>query len=276
MNTPRIGTYNVLIPRTDTPVNEAHSWRERREAVVNTIVDEFEIVGLQECNFGEAYEQGEFIVEELERRHWQSYIPSKVKLFNDHFHERLPIFWKPEIFELEEAGQIELSSWSPHELEQVPILEKRYSSFIKGRLHDGRSLLFFTLHLQHAIANASPLELALARMKREESQSRLLQTLGAKVHAHYLVIVAGDFNTAEPLFNFEESLLLEVAKAAKVKERWSYNSFHDWKAPAAGKHIDRIFVTAELAGGVAKIGTSLASDHFPVSYQLPALLKSSH
>lgn len=268
MLSPRIGTYNVLIPRTDKPGKGPEFWFKRREAVVQTILDEFDIVGLQECSFGKPYKQGEFITDRLLAKGWATYNPSKHKLFDDLFHERLPIFWRPDAFTLEDAGQLLMSSWTPAELEQVPILENRYASFVKGELASGQKLTFFTLHMQHQTATASSLEQICTHHKREESQQRIVEAFQNVENMDGLVIVAGDFNTAESQRLLEQAGLQEVSSSASFLERWEHNSFHDWKAPLKGKHFDRIFVTSKLGGGIARIGESLASDHFPVSYTL--------
>jgi endonuclease/exonuclease/phosphatase family metal-dependent hydrolase len=164
-----------------------------------------------------------------------------------------------------------MSSWTPQELEQVPILENRYASFVKGKLPSGKSLIFFTLHLQHQTATASQIETSFARLKREESQRRLLQALINTRRPDESVVIAGDFNTCDPLLLLEQSGFKEISSVAKSLERWDHNSFHDWESPLPREsaHFDRIFVTPELANGEARIGESLASDHFPVSYKLP-------
>lgn len=273
MPSPRIGTYNVLIPRTDTPGKGPDLWFERREDVVQTILEEFDLVGLQECSFNEEYQQGEFITEKLLEQGWETYTPSQHKLFADSFHERLPIFWRPEKFKVESAAQLLLSSWTQAELEQVPILENRYASFVKGRLVTGQRLLFITLHMQHQTATASRIEQSFANLKREEAQRRILTALMNSRKPEELVVIAGDFNTSDPLLLLEQAGLKEVSSIAKSLERWECNSFHDWAdpLPTGTEHFDRIFVTDELAGGRARIGESLASDHFPVSYKLPEL-----
>jgi endonuclease/exonuclease/phosphatase family metal-dependent hydrolase len=275
MSSPRIGTYNVLIPRTDTPGKGVDLWLSRREDVVETILEEFDIVGLQECSFNEDYRQGEYITERLLEEGWHTYNPSEHKLFNDRFHERIPIFWRPEAFHVDSAAQLLMSSWTPEELEQVPILENRYASFVKGRLPGGKHLMFFTLHLQHQTSAASQLESSFAHLKREESQRRLLQALMKTRRAEESVVIAGDFNTGEPLRLLEQAGFKEISTVAKSLERWEHNSFHDWEAPLGGEHFDRVFVTPELEGGDARIGESLASDHFPVSYRLPELARVS-
>lgn len=268
MPSPRIGAYNILIPRADKPDKGSDSWFFRCDGVVQTILDEFEIVGLQECSFGLPCKQGEFVTDKLTSRGWETYNPSLIKNFQDVFHERLPIFWKPEVFTLENSGQFELSGWSPEELASVPILEKRYASFIQGRLASGRRLLFFTLHLQHQTKNPTELEMFFAKQKREEAQVRLLDAIRTQRRSGESVIVAGDFNTPEVLPRLETSELQEVSRVAKTRERWECNSFHDWNPQARSEHIDRIFVSSDLNSGIARIGDSLASDHFPVSYQL--------
>jgi len=271
MASPRIGTYNVLIPRTDHPEKGEDFWFERRDDVIATLQEEFDIVGLQECSFGESHQQGEYITEKMVEAGWHTYTPGTHGIFTDPFHKRLPIFWRPEALAVESAAQLLLSSWSDRELEQVPILENRYASFVKGVLPTGQRLLFFTLHLQHQTATAEPLEAAMTKLKRDESQRRLLTALMHTQQSGDLAVIAGDFNTAEKLTQFETAGLQEVSSAAAHLERWEHNSFHDWDDQMNGVHFDRIFVSEGLVGGDARIGESEASDHYPVSYRLPEL-----
>ena len=46
----RVGTYNVLIPRDDKADKAQMSWESRKAAVVETIDQGFDLVGLQECS----------------------------------------------------------------------------------------------------------------------------------------------------------------------------------------------------------------------------------
>lgn len=268
MSSLRIGTYNILMPRTDHLTKGVASWIERKESVIDTIDQEFDFVGLQEVEFNEPHLQGEQLTEELENRGWVGYIPSRDKLFKDRFHERLPIFWRPEVFKLHRAGQILLSSWLPHELSQVPILENRYGSFVKGTLSSGQKLTFYTLHFQHQTSGAQLLESQVTQLKRAEAQRSLVTHLLNNQEKDELVIIAGDFNSSEPLLEFAAAGIREVNSVVENLERWDHDSFHDWKDPKNGNHFDRVFISKEVSGGSARIGDSLASDHYPVVYKL--------
>lgn len=263
----RLGTYNVLIPRTDTQGKGLNSWLSRREGVIETIDSDFDFVGLQECSFHEDHLQGQYIRDELTARGWDSYIPQEHKQFSDEFHERLPIFWRRGIFTAEETGQLLLSSWTTAELSEVPILENRYASYVGGKLSNGQRLLFVTLHLQHTTAVPTPEELNLTELKRVEAHRVLRDFLAARP-AHESIFVAGDFNSVVT----PHELLGRVVPAegvAKTLERWEHDSFHDWEVPIGGGHLDKLLVSSDLSGGTLRIEESRQSDHYPVSYKLP-------
>lgn len=264
----RAGTYNVLIPRTDTQGKGLGSWLSRREGVIETIDHDFDFVGLQECSFRKDHLQGQYIQEELAARGWEGYIPAAMKLFPDEFHERLPIFWRKGVFSMETQGQILLSSWTPEELRALPILENRYASYVSGTLTDsGIKLLFVTLHLQHTTANSTVLEQALTAQKRSDAQSVLKSFLHSRQEGES-IFVAGDFNTVEE----PTALYGRVTPAeftATTLERWEDDSFHDWEEPIGGGHLDKVLISSDLSGGILRIGDSRQSDHYPVTYTLP-------
>lgn len=263
----RLGTYNVLIPRTDTQGKGLNSWLSRREGVIETIDSDFDFVGLQECSFHEDHLQGQYIRDELAARGWDSYIPQEHKPFSDEFHERLPIFWRPGIFTAKETGQLLLSSWTAAELASVPILENRYASYVGGQLSDGRRLLFVTLHLQHTTAAPTAAELKLTKVKRVEAH-RVLRDFLATRPMDESIFVAGDFNSVVT----PDELIGRVVPAENVAstlERWENDSFHDWEVPIGGGHLDKLLVSSDLSGGILRIEESRQSDHYPVSYTLP-------
>lgn len=262
----RLGTYNVLIPRTDTQGKGLSSWLSRREGVIETIEADFDFVGLQECSFHEDHLQGQYIRDELTARGWDSYIPQDTKSFADEFHERLPIFWRKGMFTVEEEGQLLLSSWNEAELALVPILENRYASYVSGRLFDGRKLLFVTLHLQHTTATPTPVESILTAGKRLEAQGVLRQFLEARP-VDESIFVAGDFNAVdEPSSLYGRVILGELA--AERLERWPHDSFHDWEESIGGGHLDKVLISSDLSGGILRIEESRQSDHYPVSYKI--------
>jgi endonuclease/exonuclease/phosphatase family metal-dependent hydrolase len=263
----RLGTYNVLIPRTDTQGKGISSWLSRREGVIETIDHDFDFVGLQECSFHETHLQGQYIREQLTSRDWESYIPKDEKLFPDEFHERLPIFWRKGAFKLEEKGQLLLSSWTTQELEQVPILENRYGSYVAGKLMNGRKIIFVTVHLQHTTEKPSQLEMDLTALKRYEAHKVLRNFLDSRPMDESL-FVAGDFNAPEEPRALHARVIPAENVAASL-ERWEHDSFHDWEHPMGSNHLDKVLVSRDLQGGHLRIGESRQSDHYLVSYTLP-------
>jgi endonuclease/exonuclease/phosphatase family metal-dependent hydrolase len=260
--TVHVGTYNVLIPRDDNPAKAQSSWEHRKASVVETINASFDLVGLQECSTYPPHGQAGYLVEELTGRGWTGYYPWKTKLFADEFHERLPIFWRAELFKLLEAGQLLLSAWTPEELAEVPILEARYASFVKLQTMSGTILWFYTLHLQHFTDHGSAREVELALAKQEEAQRVLAAHIASSVREGETVVVAGDFNALQtsPVL----APLEHMNHYAQRKAHWEHNSFHDWTYPQTSEHIDHVLLAGPGAVCEAAIILSKASDHYPV------------
>lgn len=261
----RVGSYNVLIPRDDRPNKAQESWESRKASVVETIDSSFDLVGLQECSTTPAHGQSSYLVEELTARGWTGYFPWESKLFADQFSERLPIFWRPELFTLLEAGQLLLSGWNQAELAEVPTLEARYASFVKLQTAVGGTLWFYTLHLQHETSHASEREIILAREKREQGQAVVAAHIEAHRSPGATVILGGDFNTPEiaPSLGAQGGLR-NIRNCAERVRDWHRNSFHDWEHPEHSEHIDHVLLSSPLRVLEAAIVQSNASDHHPV------------
>lgn len=261
----RVGTYNVLIPRDDKADKAQMSWESRKAAVVETIDQGFDLVGLQECSTAPTHGQASYLLDELTARGWTGYYPWESKLFADEFHERLPIFWRPELFTLLDSGQILLSSWTDEELSETPILEARYASFVKLQAVNGAILWFYTLHLQHATENGSPREVLAAQSKQEQGQQRVAEHIRSHVLENETVVLGGDFNTPTLSTTLFESTGLEnIVQRAKSVQNWDSNSFHDWSYPQDGAHIDHMLFAGPVSILEASMVQSSASDHFPV------------
>ena len=261
----RIGTYNVLVPRDDKPNKAQESWESRKAAVVETIDSGFDLVGLQEVSSWPPHGQASYLVEELGARGWAGYYPWVRKLFADEFSERVPIFWRPELFTLLEEGQLFLSGWNQAELALVPILEARYASFVKLQTVDGSVLWFYTLHLQHERLEASAIESQFARAKREEGQRVVAEHIRKNRAEGETAIVAGDFNASETSPVLAELAGLEnITARAESVENWGFNSFHDWRHPEESEHIDHVLITGPGEVSEASIVLSNSSDHHPV------------
>lgn len=264
----RFGTYNVLIPRPDKENKGLQSWLSRRKGVVSTIDERFDFVGLQECSFDQRHRQGEYITEELSARGWDSYLAEDSGRFTDEFHERVPIFWRRGLFTPEQAGQVLLSSWSEKELEKVPTLENRYGTYVKGHLSSGLPFAFLNVHLQHTRAEANSHELHITAMKRQESYRKMLMVMHNLHGEKAEFMVVGDFNSPQEPTHFRDYGLLSVHEVARGVEHWESNSFHNWEYPSLSQHLDKMYVTSGLRGGLARIELSDASDHYPVSYAI--------
>ena len=159
------------------------------------------------------------IHEKLQDRGWEGYLPWEPKLFADEFHERIPIFWRPELFELLESGQLLLSSWTEEELAEVHILENRYGSFVRLSIRGTEETLwFYTLHLQHETSRADARELELAREKRAQAERTIAKHIQDHVGSEETVILGGDFNTVAPLL-----LPSEIAGLRKSDPCWQGN-----------------------------------------------------
>jgi len=262
----RVGSYNVLIPRDDRPNKAQESWERRKAAVIETIEVGFDLVGLQECSTFPPHRQAGYIVEKLRDRGWASYLPWDHKLFADDFHERIPIFWRPDLFELLDAGQLLLSSWTDEEIAEVPILENRYASFVKLLVKGSDHVLwFYTLHLQHETSRAGERELELAHEKREDGEHVVADHIHDHVGLGETVILGGDFNTVElSPYLFERAGLRDVSELAGWVKHWERNSFHNWDHPLTGEHIDHMLIAGPARVEEAEIVHSNASDHHPV------------
>lgn len=259
----RVGSYNVLIPRDDSPGKAQDSWESRKASVVETIDSSFDLLGLQECSTAPHHRQSSYLVEELTARGWVGYLPWESKLFEDEFHERLPIFWRPELFELISSGQLLLSSWTEEELLSVPTLENRYASFVELRSRTcGSKLWFYTLHLQHQTATASEIEATLTELKREQSQTLLAEHMASAIARGETVVLGGDFNS--PRVSGSLSSLANICSKADIVENWHLDSFHDWIHPENSEHIDHVLFAGPGRVRNASIVLSNASDHHPV------------
>ena len=265
----RVGTYNVLIPKDHRADKPQESWEYRKASVIETIDQGFDLIGLQECSTASNSDQSDYILKELTSRGWTGYYPWESKLFPDEFHERLPIFWRPELFTLLDAGQLLLSSWTEEELSEVPILEARYASFVKLQAVTGAILWFYTLHLQHETEECSPGESAMARAKREQGQQRVAEHICNHVLEDEAVVLGGDFNTSTTsIVLFELAGLESIELRAEFVQNWDSNSFHDWESPRDGKHIDHILFAGPVLILEAAIVQSNASDHYPVKTRI--------
>jgi len=262
----RVGSYNVLIPRDDRPNKAQESWEKRRAAVIETIEVGFDLVGLQECSTFPPHRQAGYIVEKLTDRGWTGYLPWEHKLFDDPFHERIPIFWRPALFELLDAGQLLLSSWTNEELAEVPILENRYASFVKLLHRESQQVVwFYTLHLQHETSRATEREAELAQEKREQGEHLVADHIHDHVALGETVILGGDFNAVDVSpYLHDRAGLEDVANLASVVKNWQRNSFHNWDHPLEGKHIDHMLIGGPARVEEAEIVHSNASDHHPV------------
>ena len=262
----RIGTYNVLVPRDDKPNKAQESWESRKAAVVETIDSSFDLVGLQEVSSWPPHGQALYLVEELEARGWTGYYPwDDHRFFSDEFHVRVPIFYRPELFEILESGQLLLSSWTEEELAVVPTLENRYASFLKLKTAEGGVLWFYTLHLQHVTATATPPQIELSRLKQEEGQRVVADHILRQRAPEDSVAVAGDFNTTETADSLRDIAgLANISELAESLENWSFDSFHDWVHPKRGEHIDHVLYAGSGSVLEASIVMSNSSDHHPV------------
>lgn len=255
----------MLVPRHDKPNKAQESWESRKASVVETIDSNFDLVGLQEVSSWPPHGQASYLVENLEPLGWTGYYPWAHKLFADEYSERIPIFWRPELFTLLDSGQFLLSGWNQAELALVPILEARYASFVKLQTADGSILWFYTLHLQHETTAASPIEAKYARAKREEGQQVLAKHIQRHRAPGETAIVAGDFNASEVSPVLSELVGLEdIAQRARSVENWRFNSFHDWRHPEDSEHIDHVLISGPGEVSEAAIVLSNASDHHPV------------
>lgn len=261
----RVGSYNVLIPRVDKLNKDQESWENRKAGVVDTIDFNFDLLGLQEVSSWPPYGQASYLVEELSARGWTGYYPWEQKLFADEFSDRVPIFWRSEMFTLLGHGQLLLSSWTPEELTQVPILEARYASFVKLQTADSKTLWFYNLHLQHETLQASAIESTLARAKREDAQQTLAAHIVSSCKQGETVVVAGDFNSSKvSSCLFEIARLENIVSRTEQVENWTANSFHDWRHPVDSEHIDHVLIAGPSTVIEASIVLSNFSDHHPV------------
>lgn len=267
MNSLRVGTYNILIPRPD--VKEiTHSWDSRKEQIVDTITRGFDLVGLQEVDTSPTFNQAQYVLEELQKRKWDGYIPGVTHPTKydkeDIFHSRVPIFWNTNLLQPLFLNTVQVSNAYPAEEKETPIVENRYASYGLFQTSTGEHLFFITHHLQHGFDHGLAEQIMASR-----KQANALTRIGALTETmkEFPVVVAGDFNNPTPWSLLDTSYGLQdsfdVAEEVECKK---FNTFHNWQNPLLlnSEHIDHIYVNDKVKVLAAKILLDKGSDHYPV------------
>lgn len=262
-----LGTYNILVPRPQTK-EKTHSWDNRKREVVSTIVNNFDIVGLQEVDTNPAYQQSFYMLEEMVKHGWEAYMPGVThKTEHDsttQFHSRVPIFWNPQILHPLSLHSILLSNAYPSEEKETPIVENRYCSYGLFETYNGKTLFFATHHLQHGFDHGIAEQVMAAR--KQADALKILGNLAETMNDHP-VVIAGDFNNTNPwsLLDVNYGLQNSFDVASEVSEQ-KFNSFHNWQNPLLldSSHIDHVFVNDKVQVEKAAVILSKASDHYPI------------
>lgn len=248
----RFGTYNV-VPRPFKD-KHLHEWKDRKTAVINTIINHCDIVGIQEYDTETPFQLSQYIEKQLITHHkWEAYLPQKDNTlpFTDVFHHRLPIFWKPNLFELQNAGQFRLSTWNTQEAHITPIVEDRYCSWVKVAHKPSKEIYYvYNLHQQHHTVDGSLAEINMSYRKQTDGLNNLLTHINA-LPGGSNVIVLGDFNNHNiPEWFLNQSDLKESAIRTDPDRRFNleYNSYHNWDKPdpKTNSHIDHILVSSNV------------------------------
>lgn len=274
----RLGTYNILIPRPDKE-EKGHPWRARRQQVIATIEDNFDLIGLQEVDSSPEHGQAAYVAQELQALGWSGYEPEHdlPAPYGDVFHHRLPIYWREELFSLQKAGVFKISGWTPEELALMPILEDRYCTYARlTHRATGVSFLMLNTHFQHGL-DRSPLERTIALAKQAESFAKVRKEL-ATASLSTPVFFLGDFNNDSPVLRslYEEGFNdAQQSALALPRIHWAHNSFHNWEEPRPkeGKHIDHLLwrLPSGFSPLSAQVILSEASDHYPLQLEVEYL-----
>jgi endonuclease/exonuclease/phosphatase family metal-dependent hydrolase len=264
-----IGTYNILIPRPD--INEkGQLWVNRKERVVDTIVENFDLVGLQEVDVSDRFGQSDYVYSQLVAAGFSGYVPNitDASPYLDEFHSRVQIFWKTDKLRPLALGSIQLSGVFPGEEVETPIVENRYASYGVFETNEGVRFLFVTLHLQHGLDHR-PVDQEMCLRKQRESMvvlRNLVESIGEQN-----VLLVGDFNNVSPELTPLCSLgLVDVADLDNEFVNRQHATFHNWdkERDSAGGHIDKVLVRGDVRLGRAEVVLSHASDHYPIRVEL--------
>lgn len=264
----RFGSYNILIPRPDKK-EKGHLWENRKEELIQTIINNTDVIGLQEYDTSSAFDQGKYVEEELFSRGWQGYLPQydESSEFTDEFHHRLPIFWREDIFTKVNCGIFKLSGFSLMEQYATPIVEDRYCSWVDlAEKVSGKQVRIYNLHQQQHTVSASSAEKTMAYKKQYDGLVNLSSHI-KQVEGN--VIVLGDFNNIDvPSWFIHNTGLTEAwdKVAADFAFNKQFNSFHNWLVPLneESEHIDHILVSPSVEVSRVEVVLSDASDHFPL------------
>lgn len=262
MNTVTIASYNVQIPAVKT---EDHNWNDRKHHLLPNLPRLGDIIGLQEVSYSHQW-QGEEIADELAATGFTSYEPVKHSSpFADEFHERVPIFWKKDVFQAVDFGQIMLTAGTAEQQERFPNIENRYCTFVQlqDKSEPSRIYNLFNLHQQHVVPSDMK-SIAFYQETQWEGLRNLESFIRESSQKGAYTIVMGDFNSNHP--DIEE---LHCAKeAAMLTINGSYNSYHGYNNPfpAEGENIDHILtnITGEHILSYETCVNYEGSDHHPI------------
>lgn len=262
-----VASYNVQIPLAKAI---EFPWGTRKSELLANISQLADVLCLQEVSY-EDEAQGYEISEVLEYCKYVGFEPSKRQelIYPDVFHQRLPIFWRSDLFEQCEEGHVMLLTTGTAEQQMKnPYLENRYCSLVlleekvtKRKFYAGN------VHLQHV-----PIGLENVPVYRET------QLLGLQVLQQYITdvnienlpaIIAGDYNMVDAdLAGFSDTM----QKADHVFGV-GFSSYHGYSVePMKGGNIDHVLVNSKTAVAKHELLTNVSgSDHFPVKVEVTLL-----
>lgn len=265
----RFGTYNI-VPRPFKD-SQIHSWENRKDAVIQTINQNCDLVGIQEFDTHTPFHMTDHIEQALlNQKEWEAYLPGKDTSlgFTDVFHHRLPIFWKTKMFTLVNKGQFQLSGWHQQEAHITPIVENRYCSWVQ-LIHNPTNTTWYVynLHQQHHTLNASTPEISMAYRKQTDGLNNLLKHI-TTLPENANIVVLGDFNNPTiPTWFLNQACLEEAATQTQLNQRHNleYNSYHNWERPQPknSSHIDHILVSKNInIASTTMVLDETGSDHY--------------
>lgn len=262
-----LASYNVQIPLAKSV---EYPWSTRKSELLSNISQLADILCLQEVSY-EDEAQGYEISEVLEYCKYVGFEPSKRQelIYPDVFHQRLPIFWRSDLFEQCGEGHVMLLTTGTVEQQmENPHLENRYCSLVlleekatKRKFYAGN------VHLQHVPIG---MEHVLAYRETQLLGLQVLQQYITDVNIdNFPAVIAGDYNMVDAsLAGFSDT----TQKANHVSGL-GFSSYHGYSVePMKGGNIDHVLVNSKTAVTAHELLTNVhGSDHFPVKVKVTLL-----
>jgi len=258
-----IASYNIQVPAAKA---EFHGWEGRKEELLATLPTLGDLFGLQEVSYVDV--QGPEVSNQLRNNGFDGYEPSHNDFseYDDEFHQRNPIFWKADKFELKQSHVRLLTTGTTEEQQELPNIENRYSTHVLLEHVSGDLIHFFNLHQQHVPIELTDEEL-IARYAAVQVKGLIaLHEFAQEVNPeNNPAIIVGDFNSVSPtVMGFTCA-----KKTANENVNGQYNSYHGYveETAANGDYIIDHILSNFPAGDILRTETLIedkGSDHYPL------------